>query len=578
MKIALFYTRPFESGGVEKTMYARGKKLAEAGHDITYIFASVDSPLNMLEKWSEIGNVKHISICENEEFDCVIYDAVYNLKKINARRNNYIQVINGCLEDSRERYETIIPFKKYVSVSEEAQRQFKKVYGRDSIVIPNIIDEEEIIRLSKEKVDIPKKKHNFLMVSRIDPQKGLNRLEPVLVECEKRYGKDYQFVVVGSCMLYPQFANRLKQQLSKYNVIWEGLQDNPYKYMAWADSLWQLSDYESQCMVMYESKIIGTPCVCTDFPNAIKELSNGTGFIVKKDLSNLDLAEIEKLKKGFVYHYPDYSKEWLKLLEPTPKKDYKFSIIIPNYNNGEWLDKCLTSVANQTYKNYELIFVDDMSTDNSLEIAKTYQKKIKDMIILQVPYKKYNGGARNIGIMQATGDYIMCIDSDDWLKTDTVLEEINNQLDGEDIMFLGFEISKNGKDGLGVWIPSYKSMDEAFVNDVCAIWEKVVRTDLLKDTLFPESTLAEDRVQHYRLCEKASSFTNLSMSTHVWNRDNSTSVTTAREAMWDMSIYKHLGEMYYFIRTTNNPKYKQYVQGKFEKQWKELEEKRYQQL
>lgn len=574
MKVAMYYTRPFETGGVEKTMYARAKKLKEAGHDITFVFASVDSPMNMLKKWATIGDVKHIDAID-EDFDVVIYDAVYNLKKVRAKRNNYIQVINGCLIDSHEYYEEMIPFKKYVAVSEEARKQFKELKGKDCVVIPNLIDEDEVRKLAKEKVDIPKKKHNFLIVSRIDPQKGFDRLEPILIECEKRYGKDYQFVVVGSNVLYPSYGNKIKTLLRNYNVIWEGTQDNPYKYMQWADSLWQLSDYESQCMVMYESLIVGTPCVCTEFPNAIKELTNGKGYILNKDLSNLDLGKIEKLKKGFDYSYPDYSQEWLKVIEPAKKRNYKFSIIIPNYNNANWLDKCLNSVLNQTYKNYEIIFVDDLSDDNSLEIA---NKLIPNHKIIKVPYKKYNGGARNIGIIQATGDYIVCLDSDDWLKSNTTLQEINDNLEDEDIMFLGFDLGKDGKEGLFPFVPKYQTMYDAFINDVCAIWTKVVKTELLKDTLFPESTLAEDRVHHYRLCEKANSFTCLEKSTHVWNRGNSTSVTTKRDAMWEMSIYKHLGEMYYFIQTTKNEKYKNYVIAKFNKQWDELAQRKYQQI
>lgn len=575
MKIALYYTRPFETGGIEKTMYERGKYLSENGFDITFIYASYDSPIDMLEKWATIGNVKHLDICQDEVFDWCIYDAVYNLKKVKARRNNYIQVINANLVDSNEYYEEVIPFKKYVAVSEEAKRQFKERKGKDCIIIPNIIDEEEIIRLSKEKVDIPKKKHNFLIVSRIDQQKGFPRLKPVLEECEKRYGKDYQFVVVGSCYLYPEYSRRLKEELKNYNVIWEGKQDNPYKYMAWADSLWQLSDYESQCIVMYESLIVGTPCICTDFPNAIKELTEDRGYILKKDLSNLDLEKIEQLKKGFKYKYKNFGEEWLKILEPVEKKDYKFSIIIPNFNNGKWLEKCLNSVLNQTYKNYEIIFIDDMSTDNSLEIA---NKLLKNHKVLRVPYKKYNGGTRNIGIMEATGDYIVCIDSDDWLKSENTLKEINEQLEDEDVMFLGFDLYKDGTEGLFPFVPNYETLEQAFKNDVCAVWTKVIKTELLQDTLFPESTLAEDRVHHYRICEKANSFTCLNKSTHVWNRSNTTSVTTKREAMWEMSIYKHLGEMYYFIATTKNAKYKEWVKLKFEKQWTELSQRRYQQL
>lgn len=576
MKIAIYYTRPFETGGVEKTMYARGKYLKSKGHEITFVYASTDSPLDMLEKWATVGNVRHLEACKDEIFDWVIYDAVYNLKKVKARNNNYIQVINGCLIDSCENYEEVIPFKKYVAVSEEAQKQFKERKGKDCVVIPNIIDSEEVKELSEEPVDIPKKKHNFLIVSRIDPQKGFPRLKPILDKCKDKYGDDYQFVVIGSCYLYPKYGEQLKKELANYNVIWLGKQDNPYKYMKWADSLWQLSDYESQCMVMYEALILGTPCICTDFPNAVKELVDSRGIIIKKDLSDLDLDKIEKLQKGFKYEYPDYAKEWLKLLEPPIKRDYKYSIIIPNYNNGKWLEKCLDSVLKQTYTNYEIIFIDDMSEDNSLEIANKMLKQPHK--VLKVPYKKYNGGTRNIGIIEATGDYIVCIDSDDWLKNENVLRDINDNLNDEDVMFLGFELGKDGVENIAPFRPNYETMYDAFINDVCAVWTKVIKTNLLKDTLFPESTLAEDRVHHYKICEKAQTFTCLNQSTHVWNRGNATSVTTKRETMWEMSIYKHLGEMYYFIHTTKNQKYKEYVINKFNKQWKELEQTRFQQI
>ena len=579
MRIALYYTRPFETGGVEKTMFARAKALKEAGHDITFIYASTDSPIDMLEKWATIGNVKHIDICENEMFDYCVYDAVYNLRKVKCRVP--IQVINGNLIDSCENYEETIPFKKYVAVSEEAGRQFKERKGKDCIVIPNIIDSEEVKRLAKEPVDIPKKSHNFLVVSRIDQQKGFGRLEKVLDECEKRYGKDYQFVIVGSCYLYPKYSSELKHKWQKYNVIWEGKQDNPYKYMNWADSLWQLSDYESQCMVMYESLICGTPCICTDFPTAIEALKDGRGIVLKKDMSNLDMEQIEKLKKGFDYIYPDYGKRWIELIQPIVKKDYKFTIIIPNYNNAKWLDKCLQSVFNQTYKNWELVIIDDKSEDNSVDIIENYMSDWR-IHLIKNKRKRYNGGSRNAGIEYAQEylqqDYYMFIDSDDWLKNENVLRDINDNLNDEDIMFLGFELGRDGQENLFPFRPNYKTMFDAFINDVCAIWTKVVKAELMEDMYFPESTLAEDRVHHYRLCEKAKTFTCLNQSTHVWNRSNTTSVTTKREAMWEMSIYKHLGEMYYFIETTKEPKYRDYVLKKFRRQWEELSKNKFQQI
>ena len=578
MKIAMYYTRPFETGGVEKTMYARAKGLSKYGYEITFIYASNDSPLDMLEKWAEVGNVKHIEICENETFDYCLYDAVYNLKKVNARR--YIQVLNGNLVDSNENYEEIIPFNDYVAVSEEAARQFKQRKGKDCHIIPNIIDENEILRLSKEKVDMPKAKYIFLTVSRLDPQKGFERIEKKLKELELN-NVDYHWLFIGSNYLYPKYGNELQQRFSKYKVTFLGKQDNPYKYMAKSDYLVQLSDYESQCMVMYESLICGTPVIATDFQTAIDTLTEDKGIVLKKDMSNLDINKILNTKFDFEYHYPDYIEEWLKIIKPIEKKNYKFSIIIPNYNNAKWLNKCLGSVMNQTYKNYQVIFVDDVSTDNSVEIAQDllFGKDNKGLNrVIELKQKRLNGGARNVGIVEATGDYILCLDSDDWLKTENTLQEINDELDDQDIMFLGFDLHKDGNEGLYAYKPNYTSLNQAFINDVCAIWTKVVKRELLQSTLFPEGTLAEDRVHHYRLIDKCKSFTCLNKSTHVWNRSNTTSVTTDRGIMWEGSIYKHLGEMYMFIVTTKNEYYKNHVKSKFDTQWKELEKRKYQQI
>lgn len=554
MKIAMYYSCPFETGGVEKTMFSRAKILSDAGNDITFVYSNHDAQLPMLEKWATIGNVRYIDEVANDIFDLVIYDAIYNLKKVKARKNNYIQVINNCLADSKERYETGIPFKKYVSVSEEAKKQFKEVYGKDSTVIPNLIDEKEIIELSKETVDIPKKKHNFVMVSRIDRYKGFDKLEIALKKCEERYGKDYQLVIVGSCNLFNGYVDEIKNKLKKYNVIWEGMQENPYKYMRWAESLWQFSISESQCMVMYEALIVGTPCVCTDFKNAVKELTDGKGYIVNQDLSNFDLEKIENLKKNFTYHYPDYSKEWLKIIEPPKKKDYKFSIIIPNYNNGKYLEKCLNSVLNQTYKNYEIIFVDDMSEDNSLEIA---NKMLKGHKVLKVPYKKYNGGTRNIGIMEATGDYIMCIDSDDWLINDKVLEDLNNFIEDEDIIRTGYSLY-NGEI-IFTDIPKHETMMDLFIEPTCAVWTKVIKSEILKNTLFSEGTLMEDKVHHYRIVDHSNSFADFPQVTHIWNRTNTHSVSTKRNYKWDNSIYRHIADMLDFTEETKNKQYKDYV-------------------
>ena len=91
----------------------------------------------------------------------------------------------------------------------------------------------------------------------------------------------------------------------------------------------------------------------------------------------------------------------------------KFSIIVPIYNVEKYIEKCLQSIKDQTFKNFEVIMVDDGSTDNSNKIMKLFEKDKRFK-----SYSKKNGGlsdARNYGIQYTTGDYLLFIDSDDYI-------------------------------------------------------------------------------------------------------------------------------------------------------------------
>ena len=95
------------------------------------------------------------------------------------------------------------------------------------------------------------------------------------------------------------------------------------------------------------------------------------------------------------------------------------SIIIPVYNTERYLDKCIQSILRQTYTSLEIIFINDGSTDHSLQILEKYQAEDDRIQIISVE----NGGqgrARNIGIERAKGEYIMFVDSDDWISEDCV--------------------------------------------------------------------------------------------------------------------------------------------------------------
>lgn len=115
----------------------------------------------------------------------------------------------------------------------------------------------------------------------------------------------------------------------------------------------------------------------------------------------------------------------------------KVSIIVPIYNVEDFLDKCMESILGQTYKNIEIILVDDGSTDSSGKIADKYAEKDSRIKV----YHKKNGGlpaARNFGLRKISGKFVSFIDSDDWVDIDYISTLFNAMsYDDSDISVCG---------------------------------------------------------------------------------------------------------------------------------------------
>lgn len=113
------------------------------------------------------------------------------------------------------------------------------------------------------------------------------------------------------------------------------------------------------------------------------------------------------------------------------------TIIIPVYNTEKYLKRCLNSILTQTYKSYKIICVNDGSTDNSLKLLEEYKKNYPDKIqIINQPHQG-PAQARNLGMHNANGDYILFVDSDDFIDNN-LLYELNNKLKtSPDIVIFG---------------------------------------------------------------------------------------------------------------------------------------------
>ena len=125
----------------------------------------------------------------------------------------------------------------------------------------------------------------------------------------------------------------------------------------------------------------------------------------------------------------------------------QFSIIIPIYNVEKYLEKCIESIINQTYHNIEIILVDDGSTDNCSKLCDKYKKKDCRIKVLH----KQNGGlsdARNEGLEIATGNYILFVDSDDYLEKDAC-EKFSAYTDRNADILIGDGIVIDGRCDIG---------------------------------------------------------------------------------------------------------------------------------
>ena len=199
----------------------------------------------------------------------------------------------------------------------------------------------------------------------------------------------------------------------------------------------------------------------------------------------------------------------------------KITVIVPVYNVEHYLNKCLDSLINQTYKNLEIIVINDGSTDNSGKICQEYAQKDNRIIYIE----KENGGqseARNMGLDRMTGSYVTFVDSDDWVEPDYVEVLYNKLIDYQADIAVGNYYSYNEQEGIfyfHIFGDSYyeKVYDNVSIFEnlyesqemksfsLISVWGKLYRVDLVKHLRFDIGKLGEDGYLNqkiYLLAEK----------------------------------------------------------------------------
>lgn len=219
------------------------------------------------------------------------------------------------------------------------------------------------------------------------------------------------------------------------------------------------------------------------------------------------------------------------------------SIVIPVYNVENYLDECLNSILNQSYSDYEVILVDNASTDKSGKICDEYALKYKNIKVIHLEVNSLPAGARNVGLQNATGEYVHFCDSDDYYIKNTFKSIVDTlKKHSPDVLFGQF-ISKPEK---GAYVCNNTQLDlskfkqedpieiiqyiSSMPNFLGTTWRFIVNRCLLVENsiIFPEGYHSEDEEWVPKVLCNAQSFFLLEEPFYCYRPRAKHSITAAR--------------------------------------------------
>ncbi len=231
------------------------------------------------------------------------------------------------------------------------------------------------------------------------------------------------------------------------------------------------------------------------------------------------------------------------------KNDVQISIIIPCYNAEKFIGLCLDSLYSQNISEecYEIICVNDFSTDNTAQIIGQYRKIHKNLKLINQPENKKQGAARNVGLKVANGDYVWFIDADD-LVVENVFQTIFKELAENQLDILQFNVDvtdplfypaiyetnvsedseiQTGEDYL-------KFLMHTTWGRTIEVWRRLFNRKFLLDNnlYFPEYVFGtEDMMFFYKTMEKCKRIKLYSITAYIYRIDNAFSVTNYRKGV-----------------------------------------------
>lgn len=226
------------------------------------------------------------------------------------------------------------------------------------------------------------------------------------------------------------------------------------------------------------------------------------------------------------------------------EQNIKISVIVPVYNVEEYMIKCLQSITRQTYRNMEIIVINDGSTDSSLKICEQFARNDSRVVLVS----QENLGlseARNTGLRIASGEYVTFVDSDDWLEPDAVEVMLSGCGEDTDLVITNFFRNYLNSEKLNVCsISGYTKKEIVIRNMLCnngiqhSAWGKLYKRKLFSSIKYPKGKYFEDFFTTYHLADKAHRINILPAATYHY-RYQQKSITASKN-----NIYKKYCDMY----------------------------------
>lgn len=449
-------------GGAHFATFKIANFLSQQGNDI-HIYSpkkATEETLNYLDTRVRLDLKKSFS-----GFDCVIVPfenscfrkevsklkGTIKIQWIHIDYARWKQVVDINIDEQKQIFEK---FDHLIFVSQHNCDAFVNIFPelkKKCKVIYNFMNTEMIREQAKEGIDqeIFEKKYpeqlNVVISGRLEPQKAYHRLIDA-VKILNDNGRKIEYYILGVGYEYPELKERCKRYNIK-NIHFLGYRSNPFPYIKAADVFAILSEYEGLALVVAESLAVGTPVLSTESGGVRELLTEDQGWVINNDIYSIvdglnmlyeDRTQLEKKRlnlKKYNYNNIQIKQNLIELIggnsaeikedgvmEATvtkcEEKKVDVSIIVPVYNMENYLEECLESLVNQTLKNYEIIIVNDGSTDNSMEIIDDYIYRYADKVRAFTIENSGLGEARNYGITKANGQYLGFVDSDDFVAAD----------------------------------------------------------------------------------------------------------------------------------------------------------------